>query len=968
MEAYYAAQGLHDLQFVSGGGESSSRRGRADDGRGGNNDAGIITHNDDKQPPATESQLRPCSSFEEREAERRRWRQTIATVLPASFRIGRDIPREVRRKLERELFEMMVMVRGDYSVRSTNNSKCDSNANVLNKEETADADADADGNNCVTASQGATNNDEVTVPSDPLRGIVRIPFISGAYQLPLLDRAAIRRRPEHARLHSWLKQHTLSGSITRQETVSMIPPILLRPDPNHLVLDMCAAPGSKTSQLLEASSWSSSSSFEEEIGGGGSGCVVANDASLKRAHMLTTQLRRVLHLNPRAVVTCCPAQFFPSVAQFDAVLADVPCTGDGTLRKNIDVWTSWSQLGALALHALQIDIASKGFSLLKVGGRMCYSTCSLNPVEDEAVVAELLRKSQGSLELVDVRPLLQEFRTRPGMSSWKVLCEVSTQRAARNHQKKNSEKMQQRRREWEKKNAGTGSGYGAAGATAPQSAEEDEHDTPQVVPAGVVPREEAVAEATRDDNEQDPDLDGSILVAAIQGGDAPDINFDGFTNKAATEAAASSISSSAAAGVVFRHSDVRRFEPDTYDPDELLKMAESAGLRHYASFESVPELLRRRIRASAFPPTPEEVEEFHLERCIRCLPHDNDTGGFFVAILQKTGPTSKVDERRNQLREDDERDPNQVVPPPVAGGANNGGGDGSRDAKRAKLFPDSGLFQVKDGDRPRDHHAGTDELNPAIVAGNSGSGVGADASSSLRSSGDKRYLMRDSDGNRIPDLGRDDFVPVRDETIDSLSDFYGLQSTLPRALLMTRAGGEAKVISYVAPSVKTLLLDAGLQSRITIVTTGLKVLIRKGQDCEVPYRLSQEGLHLLAPHMNRRKFTVCRNDFEALLSPDVVPFSRLSPELQSSLALVSVGSIVIVLDRNGAGQGGDEVYPLQNCKMMLAKWRCRADKVDNLVPKVDLEAIRDKLHALEHSTNATARIAARPPQLEEREG
>jgi hypothetical protein len=54
--------------------------------------------------------------------------------------------------------------------------------------------------------------------------------------------------------------------------------------------------------------------------------------------------------------------------------------------------------------------------------------------------------------------------------------------------------------------------------------------------------------------------------------------------------------------------------------------------------------------------------------------------------------------------------------------------------------------------------------------------------------------------------------------------------------------------------------------------------------------------------------------------------------------------------------------------MMLAKWRCRADKVDNLVPKVDLEAIRDKLHALEHSTNATARIAARPPQLEEREG
>ena len=64
---------------------------------------------------------------------------------------------------------------------------------------------------------------------------------------------------------------------------------------------------------------------------------------------------------------------------FDRVLCDVPCTGDGTMRKNPLIWKRWNASPANMLHSLQLQIACKGVRLLKVGGRLVYSTCSLNP-------------------------------------------------------------------------------------------------------------------------------------------------------------------------------------------------------------------------------------------------------------------------------------------------------------------------------------------------------------------------------------------------------------------------------------------------------------------------------------------------------------------------------------------------------------------------------------------------------------
>jgi 16S rRNA C967 or C1407 C5-methylase (RsmB/RsmF family) len=123
--------------------------------------------------------------------------------------------------------------------------------------------------------------------------------------------------------------------LTRQEAVSMIPPCVLQVEPHHLTLDMCASPGSKTTQMLEVIQSSVKNGQEPK------GMVVANDCDTQRAYMLAHQCKRI---NSAAlVITTHLGQFFPSLQPkgerkagvFDRVLADVPCSGDGTIRKQV---------------------------------------------------------------------------------------------------------------------------------------------------------------------------------------------------------------------------------------------------------------------------------------------------------------------------------------------------------------------------------------------------------------------------------------------------------------------------------------------------------------------------------------------------------------------------------------------------------------------------------------------------------
>lgn len=315
-----------------------------------------------------------------------------------------------------------------------------------------------------------------------------------AWQIDV-GKSIIRRSKEFARLQRFLVVETDGGNLYRQEAVSMIPPLFLDVQPHHAVMDMCAAPGSKTAQLVEALHKDGPASVP-------SGFVLANDSDYKRAHMLIHQVKRLN--SPNLLVTNHDAQMFPKmknasgqIVKFDRVLCDVPCSGDGTMRKNINVWTDWKVGNGNGLHSTQLNILLRGIQLLKHGGRLVYSTCSLNPIENEAVVAEALRRTGASLKLVDVSEMIPGLVRRDGITDWKV---------------------QTKQGQWV--------------------------DSPEA-------------------------------------------------NQPAPVAAES------------EESNKRKTQPP------------------------------KPLPTSFFPPTKEEIEEFHLERCVRVYPHLQNTGGFFIAVLEK---------------------------------------------------------------------------------------------------------------------------------------------------------------------------------------------------------------------------------------------------------------------------------------------------------------------------------------------
>jgi len=234
------------------------------------------------------------------------------------------------------------------------------------------------------------------------------------------SRTQLRKIPKLKDLHEFMKRETEIGAITRQEAVSMVPPLFLDAQPHHRVLDMCAAPGSKTAQLLEALHIG----HDEPTG-----VVVANDADSQRCNMLTHQTQRMR--SPAYFVTNHEAQNFPLLwdldpsstdthVLYDRILCDVPCSGDGTIRKQPDIWRRWSSNSGNGLHMLQLRITLRACELLKIGGKMVYSTCTFNPIEDEAVVAEVLRRTIGSMKLINVSSQLPALKRQKGLLTWKV--------------------------------------------------------------------------------------------------------------------------------------------------------------------------------------------------------------------------------------------------------------------------------------------------------------------------------------------------------------------------------------------------------------------------------------------------------------------------------------------------------------------------------------------------------------------
>ena len=225
-----------------------------------------------------------------------------------------------------------------------------------------------------------------------------------AYQLPFARGEAPRdgTREVLALLHD-------TGRVTRQEAASMLPILVLDPQENELLLDLCAAPGSKATHAAERMA--------------PSGVVVANEPISGRVNMLASNRGRLsLH---NVIITQHDGRHVGRIPKpgFDAIVADVPCTGSATSRKNKDVWWSWSPKGGRTMFQLQVDIASRGAQLLRPGGLMVYSTCSIDPVENEAVIAELVRKCPW-MEVVDIDESNVEGLTwHQGLTTWTPLDE-----------------------------------------------------------------------------------------------------------------------------------------------------------------------------------------------------------------------------------------------------------------------------------------------------------------------------------------------------------------------------------------------------------------------------------------------------------------------------------------------------------------------------------------------------------------
>jgi len=173
-----------------------------------------------------------------------------------------------------------------------------------------------------------------------------------------------------------LPEHML-GYFYVQDAASMIPPVVLKPAKGDTVLDMCAAPGSKTSQMAAMM--------------GNTGLIVANDMQSSRLRPLSVNLQRVGVRN--TMITRMAGQSFRrKKTRFDKVLVDGPCSGTGTIRRSMKVLRMWSPKLVERMRSEQRNLIVSGYESLKPGGMMVYSTCTLEPEENEGVISWFLSR------------------------------------------------------------------------------------------------------------------------------------------------------------------------------------------------------------------------------------------------------------------------------------------------------------------------------------------------------------------------------------------------------------------------------------------------------------------------------------------------------------------------------------------------------------------------------------------------
>ena len=186
-----------------------------------------------------------------------------------------------------------------------------------------------------------------------------------------------------------------NGEISIQDEASQVIPLLLDVQDGDRVLDLCAAPGGKTPVLARAA--------------GKSGMVVAAERHAHRIKAMREQFKR-LHLPNVRVLELNAEKPLPFGAQFDRILVDAPCSGTGTFSRHPEIRWRLKPEQLRELHALQRSLLQNALETLAPGGRLVYSTCSMEPEENENVVEEVLkgRKEFSRMTAADVSGALRE--------------------------------------------------------------------------------------------------------------------------------------------------------------------------------------------------------------------------------------------------------------------------------------------------------------------------------------------------------------------------------------------------------------------------------------------------------------------------------------------------------------------------------------------------------------------------------
>lgn len=192
-----------------------------------------------------------------------------------------------------------------------------------------------------------------------------IPWAKGGYTYDPMERPG--KHPYHE-----------AGLYYLQEPSAMAPATLLAPRPGERVLDLCAAPGGKSTQLGDMLA--------------GEGLLVANEINPKRAKILSRNIERmgianalVLNMHPREL-----EKRFSGF--FDRILVDAPCSGEGMFRKEEAAVTDWSPETVKMCAARQSEILDSAANMLRPGGYLCYSTCTFAPEEDEGTINAFLQR------------------------------------------------------------------------------------------------------------------------------------------------------------------------------------------------------------------------------------------------------------------------------------------------------------------------------------------------------------------------------------------------------------------------------------------------------------------------------------------------------------------------------------------------------------------------------------------------